>query len=246
LVFGVSCFSTNTNIQQDNFYKKYSLMSKLDVLTIAIVIVCLAALGYLVYKIVDLVNPPEEATTSIQDSYADDTTDDTYTDWDNEADTAGDDADLDDDQVDSYANSDQATTPNAGNSSYSDEEMDNESTGSAEADNLRKEEEVAPSESTGTSTNTSTTSTAPASNTVRASNSSGRYMVIAGTYRQRSNADQQVARLRKMGYDKAEVSLFDSGTYALALVDRFGSYGDAKRLVNELKGKGVDALIDEK
>lgn len=215
-------------------------MSKLDVLTIAIVIVCLAALGYLVYKIVDLVNPPEDTTTSIQDSYAADTPEDTYTDWDNEADTAGDDADLDDDQVDSYANSDQATTTGDGNNTYADEEMDDEFTGSAEAENLRQEEEVAPSQST------STTSTAPATNTATASNSSGRYMVIAGTYRQRSNADQQVARLRKMGYDKAEVSLFDNGTYALALVDRFGSYGDAKRLVNELKGKGIDALIDEK
>ena len=71
-------------------------------------------------------------------------------------------------------------------------------------------------------------------------------MVLAGSYRQRVNADNQVARLRKMGYNSAEVSLFDRGSYAVVLVDRFSTYGDAKRLVNELAAKGVDAIVDEK
>ena len=70
-------------------------------------------------------------------------------------------------------------------------------------------------------------------------------MVIAGSYRQRTNADNQVAKLRKMGYDQARVELFDRGSYAVVLVNRFNAYGDAKRLVSELSGKGIDAMVSE-
>lgn len=207
-------------------------MSKLDVLTIAIVIVCLAALGYLVYKIVNLVNPPEEPTTSIQDSYEDTagTDENTYQDWDNEVDTAEGDVDLDDEQVDSYTDTDE-NVPGAVGTNATADEMDDKTTGLAE-------------NNTSTSSKGSTaTTTAPAASST---NNSGRYMVLAGSYRQRVNADNQVARLRKMGYNNAEVSLFDRGSYAVVLVDRFSTYGDAKRLVNELAAKGVDAIVDEK
>ncbi|MCB0638212.1 MAG: hypothetical protein KDC54_16395, partial [Lewinella sp.] len=66
-------------------------MSKLDILTVVIVAVGLAALGYLVYKIVNLMNPPEpENPTAIQDAYALDQPDDeTYT-WEDEEDAAQD------------------------------------------------------------------------------------------------------------------------------------------------------------
>ena len=212
-------------------------MSKLDVLTIAIVIVCLAALGYLVYKIVNLVNPPEEPTTSIQDSYEDTagTEESTYQDWDSEVDTAEGDVDLDDEQVDTYTDTDE-NIPGAASDNATTDEMDNETTGLAE---------------NGSSSSTSTGSTAttpapPAVNNSSSAGNSGRYMVLAGSYRQRVNADNQVARLRKMGYNNAEVSLFDRGSFAVVLVDRFSTYGDAKRLVNELAAKGVDAIVDEK
>lgn len=215
-------------------------MSKLDVLTIAIVIVCLAALGYLVYKIVNLVNPPEEPTSSIEDSYEDtaSTDDSTYKDWDNEVDTAGDDVDLDDDQVATYGNTDDdENTTGAASTNASADEMDNETSGLAEKDNLTDET---------TSKGSTATAPAPAPAVNNSTSNSGRYMVVAGSYRQRVNADNQVARLRKMGYNNTQVSLFDRGSFAVVLVDRFSSYGDAKRLVNELAGKGVDAIVDEK
>ena len=212
-------------------------MSKLDILTIAIVIVCLAALGYLVYKIVNLVNPPEEPTTSIQDSYEDTTGTDeeAYKDWDTEADTAGGDLDLDDEQVTNYTNTDtDENAPSAASGNKTTDEMDNGTTGLAE-----KGSETSSSGSTATTP-------APAVNNSSNTSNSGRYMVLAGSYRQRVNADNQVARLRKMGYNNAEVSLFDRGSYAVVLVDRFSNYGDAKRLVTELASKGVDAIVDEK
>lgn len=210
-------------------------MSKLDILTIAIVIVCLAALGYLVYKIVNLVNPPEEPTTSIQDSYEDTagTDETTYQDWDNEADTAEGDVDLDDEQVANYSDTDE-NVPGAASTNATADEMDDETTGLAE------------NNSNTTSEGSTATTPAPAVNNSSSSTNSGRYLVLAGSYRQRVNADNQVARLRKMGYNNAEVSLFDRGSYAVVLVDRFSTYGDAKRLVNELVGKGVDAIVDEK
>lgn len=210
-------------------------MSKLDVLTIAIVIVCLAALGYLVYKIVNLVNPPEEPTTSIQDSYEDTagTDDKTYQDWDDEVDSAEGDVDLDDEQVDSYTDTDE-NVPGAAGTNATADEMDDKTTGLAE------------NNTSTTSTGSTATTPAPAASNSSSTNSSGRYMVLAGSYRQRVNADNQVARLRKMGYNSAEVSLFDRGSYAVVLVDRFSTYGDAKRLVNELAAKGVDAIVDEK
>lgn len=213
-------------------------MSKLDILTIAIVIVCLAALGYLVYKIVNLVNPPEEPTTSIQDSYEDtaSTDENTYQDWDTEVDTAEGDVDLDDEQVPNYGNTDtDENAPGASSSNTTTDEMDDETTGVAEE-----------SATNTTSKGSTATTPAPVTNNSSSAASSGRYMVLAGSYRQRVNADNQVARLRKMGYNNAEVSLFDRGSYAVVLVDRFSTYGDAKRLVNELASKGIDALVDEK
>lgn len=211
-------------------------MSKLDVLTIAIVIVCLAALGYLVYKIVNLVNPPDETTTSIQDSYEDPSTTDesTYSDWDDEVNTAGDDVDLDDDQLDNYADTD-GNTAGSASGNYSEDEMDNETSGLAEENDLDK----------GSTSGSAATTPAVETPAATTNSNSGRYMVIAGSYRQRVNADNQVARLRKMGYNNAQVSLFDRGSFAVVLVDRFNNYGDAKRLVNELTGKGIEAIVDE-
>ena len=67
-------------------------MSRLDMITIAIVVVCLAALGYLVYKIAGLYNS-EEPTTPITEAYGNEETPDeqTYTDWDDEVAATGDD-----------------------------------------------------------------------------------------------------------------------------------------------------------
>jgi len=71
-------------------------------------------------------------------------------------------------------------------------------------------------------------------------------MVIAGSYRQKSNAENQVSKLRKLGYSDSSVENFNRGSYAVVLVDRFSSYSDAKALVRKLAGDGVEAMIKEK
>lgn len=206
-------------------------MSRLDLITIAIVIVCLAALGYLVYKIVNLMNPPEVEQTAIQDSYSpSDPAEDeaTYTDWDDEASSTANEVDLED-------NDDSAA-------------QEHEATAETTTENT-KEEAVAeekPSQSIKDDTPQKSASTYDSSNNTRISTSSGKYMILAGSYRQRNNADNQVAKLKKMGYSDTRVELFDKGSFAVVLVDRTNSYTTAQNLVAELKGKGIDAMIKAK
>ena len=216
-------------------------MSRLDIITIAIVVICLAALGYLVYKIAGLYKT-EEPTTSITEGYDNNEGADeqTYTDWDDEVAAAGDDVDLDDDELGSYADTDEATTTD-GSSNYSADELDS---GSDIAEEASSNDDSASSNGSGGSGASESATAATYDNTPR-STSTGKYMVIAGSYRQRTNADSQASKLRGMGYNNTEVTLFDRGTFAVVLVDRFSSYGDAKRLVNELTGKGIDAIVSQ-
>ncbi len=76
--------------------------------------------------------------------------------------------------------------------------------------------------------------------------SSGEFLVISGSFKQKSNADAQVRRLKKAGYDNSEVTTFNRGALAVAMVDRFDSYQEAERLVAELKSKGFDAFVKRK
>ncbi len=210
-------------------------MSRLDLITIAIVIVCLAALGYLVYKIVNLMNPPQEETTSIQDTYTEPATDDaTYTDWDDEVNSATEDGeDLDDEDLGSSVSDEAASGYESG--SYSDDELDNDSDDIAEEPSSSSADEIEDEEpATRSYDNTPTTS------------SSGKYMVIAGSYRQKVNAENQVAKLRKLGYNESRIESFNRGSYAAVLVDRYNSYSDAKALVSKLAGDGVEAMVKEK
>jgi hypothetical protein len=211
-------------------------MSKLDLLTIAIVIVCLAALGYLVYKIVNLMNPPEAPTTSIEDSYDAKAVDEgTYTDWDDEVNNADSDVDLDDDEAGtSIADDAENTTTDAG-STFDNDEMDNDSEGLAESETVTSSAGSGSGDSGTTASSYGTTSS-----------SSGKYMVVAGSFRQRNNADSHAARLRKLGYSNTEVRIFDRGSFAVVLVDRFSSLSQAKRLVSDLAEDGVDAIVSTK
>lgn len=216
-------------------------MSRLDLITVAIVIVCLGALAYLVYKIVDLMNPPGTETTAIEDSYSDPADDDsTYTDWDDEAAT-GEDVDLDDEDLGENASDDAANTTTEGSDNdsgnYDDSELDEGSDDVAEG-----------TSSTSLTTADESGSTASSYDNVPAARNTneGKYMVIAGTYRQKVNATNQVNKLRKLGYNDSEVKMFDRGSYALALVNRFSSYSDAKALVRKLADNGVEAMIKEK
>ena len=203
-------------------------------ITIAIVIVCLALLGFLIYKIVDLTKTPDAAT--VEAMYDDYNSGDDFVNYDDEVYNSetepdmNDSGDLDDDDV-----------------NYADEgEYDMGNDDIAEEDGVydNTEDEYAADDEAGDEADnygSAAEDEAPTSYS-----SSGQYMVIAGSYRQRVNADNQVSRLRSMGYNSAEVRLFDRGSYALVVVDRFSSKSEASSLVSQLGTKGVEAFVQRK
>ncbi|NJL74714.1 MAG: SPOR domain-containing protein [Saprospiraceae bacterium] len=65
----------------------------------------------------------------------------------------------------------------------------------------------------------------------------GDYMVLAGSFSIRENADNHVKNLKKLGYANARVEVFDRGSYAVVLVDRFETESAARKLISELKSK---------
>ncbi len=78
------------------------------------------------------------------------------------------------------------------------------------------------------------------------SNPEGQYMVVAGTYRQMINAETELKKLKKLGYDNATIAKFNKSTYASLIVDRFASSSEAYKYMNTLKAKGMDVYVHRK
>ncbi|MEM8525612.1 MAG: SPOR domain-containing protein [Bacteroidota bacterium] len=76
--------------------------------------------------------------------------------------------------------------------------------------------------------------------------SGGAYMVLAGSFKIRANADSYAKKLRNKGYSNTSVERFDKGTFAVVMVDRFNSLSEAKSLVSRLKGDGIDSFVKKK
>ncbi len=81
---------------------------------------------------------------------------------------------------------------------------------------------------------------------VKEENISGDYLVIAGTYKQMINAENQVKRLRKRGYSDARIALFNKGAYAVVLVNAFDSFSKADELSTQLNDDGFEAIVQKK
>ncbi len=74
----------------------------------------------------------------------------------------------------------------------------------------------------------------------------GEYFVIAGTFRQVANARDRVAALREAGFSETEMSKFDRGTYAVALVSRSAEYGAAATTAERVRAAGFEAKVYRK
>lgn len=195
-------------------------MSRLDYLTIGIVALCIAALIFLVYRYVNLPhnpgNPNQENTQLKPDS-----------------------TQYQDNETSGFPDEDSTTyTPNAGADAQADTQTLAEKNPVSPATNQpitvpQIKEPLKPEvrETTG----------APS-----ATGSSGRYMVIAGSFEQVSHAQTQLRKVQRLGYPNARVEKFNKGAYATVLVDRFAQASDAKALVSTLKRKGLDAMVLEK
>ncbi len=181
-------------------------MSRLDYVTIAIIVVCAGALAVLIWKTVSLRN---------QDT-APDTTENTLQDY----------------EYDYYNDTTTVLPP-------SDEEPQ---AGEIEAPTSNQPSTTSGAQNTAQTSRPSEMEDRPVTTTSRG----GEYLVLAGSFKIKSNAESQAQKLRNLGYSNASSEIFNKGAYAVVMVDRFSSESEAQSLVNELKKKGVDSYVHQK
>lgn len=80
----------------------------------------------------------------------------------------------------------------------------------------------------------------------KAGGGSGNYLVLAGSFEYRHNAENQAKRLKDLGYNDCEVVLFNRGKYATVLVNRYDGISDANALVTRLDGQNIEAYVHVK
>ena len=190
-------------------------MSRTDYLTTAILILFIAAFGYLVFRVFFNNKKPatqpqyteREEGTSIEELYPIDSSltqdDEYYYDQDQQG------------YDDASSNDDVYVPAEEDNTTYSPPEEDNTSY-----------------------TNTTTTTNYA---------SQGDFMVLAGSFKLKANAETQVSRLKNLGYSNASVELFNRGAYAVALVDRYDTMAEAEALKDELSSRhSIEAKVLKK
>ncbi len=123
-----------------------------------------------------------------------------------------------------------------------------------EADDTEEEETIADVETTakGAADNyekkPEKRATKPSPRSIVTTSSNGRFLVIGGSFSSKGNANTFVKQLEKMGYEDAEIVVFDKAKkYHTVSVARFDSKTDASKVVGALKSKGIpDAYVHKK
>lgn len=83
--------------------------------------------------------------------------------------------------------------------------------------------------------------------TARATYSSdGQYMVIAGNYLVKTNANEMIRKLANLGYGSAEIGVFERSQYHTVIASRHSSNSSALQTANALKNRGVDCYVKRK
>jgi len=198
-------------------------MSKLDYVTIAIVAVCIAAIIFLVYKTNKLMNSDEPGMerSSVEETLR------------NQQEAGEEDVAAF--QPPPGAAADEA--PPAGADGLEDPDDD----------------DVTPFDPRGDEPPAATPPPAreepqayrpPAASTQSATSSTGKYMVLAGSFRYKANAESMVRELKKKGFSEAQVGYTNNGAYAVAMVNRFDDLDRARALVTSLKEQHqIDAIV---
>ncbi|MFT4758227.1 MAG: cell division septation protein DedD [Paraglaciecola sp.] len=208
----------------DSPTKKHT-MSRLDFFTIFVVAICILAIIFLIFKATQLANGDgisvPENTSSVADADDFDEDEDLY-----DSDGAEIVTDTNTDELGGSANSDEDGMTSAGEADTDNEDAEEEDTmgdldeAEAETPVISREPEVISTEA-----------------------SLGKYLVIAGTFKIKSGAQTLARQLRNAGYSNAKSSIFDRGTYAIVLVDRFDSQSEANALASKLKSSGIEAYV---
>jgi len=79
---------------------------------------------------------------------------------------------------------------------------------------------------------------APARNT----SAGGNYLVIAGSYMQKENAQTMRSKLSRLGHD-AEIVNFDNSNIHVVTSGRYATRSDADAVARQLSGKGIDNYV---
>ncbi len=80
------------------------------------------------------------------------------------------------------------------------------------------------------------------SSPARSSSAGGKYLVIAGSYMQKENAQNMKSKLSKLGHD-AEIVNFDDSRIHVVTSGRYASRSDADAVSRQLNGKGIDNYV---
>ena len=75
---------------------------------------------------------------------------------------------------------------------------------------------------------------------------SGKYMLLAGSYLIEDNAQVMVKKLKKLGYDNAEMVIFEMSQYHSVCAGRYSSLSSAQQESGTLKRKGIDNYVHTK
>ena len=86
----------------------------------------------------------------------------------------------------------------------------------------------------------------PNNNAKTVAGDGGKYMVMAGSYLLKENAQKMVTKLKSMGYSQANVVVFSSSQYHSVIAARYSSETQARTTATELKQKGIDSFVKVK
>jgi len=194
-------------------------MSKIDYITIAVVVICISLLGLVFWKVADL-NWTEENIQETEESVQVD-------DAEEAAPFLDENYDVTDFVAEDSASVPIETTPVV----VPEEEKTKEKVVIKEPVIETKPLKIAEK-----------AETVPPVNTLKEE-----YLVWGGSFSTRLGAEKEQAKFKKLGYNKSEISLFDKGKYAVVIVGRYPTQAQAQALVNELKSKhNISAIAKKK
>ena len=212
-------------------------MNKLDIFTVGVVILCVLAILFLLWRATDLFKSDKPATIDTEqvDNYdhADDRLRDGSVDADANFDGEADTDDLLNDGQGALSNVVDGVKNVAGDVA---DGVDRAADNVADALDISDEDDR---RSTRDGVRDAGDLKVPDSY----SNRAGQFMVIAGSFGVEGNANRHRDNLKKQGYSQAEVGFTNGGRYAVVLVDRFVRYSDAKAVEAKLRNEGTEAFV---
>lgn len=95
-------------------------------------------------------------------------------------------------------------------------------------------------------TSVKTKSAAPKASSSKAAETSKGFFVVCGSFIKPENADDQVKKLKKMGYSGAQRKVFGSSEYYSAVAGSYSNRSEAEKAVQKLEAKGEKAFLKAK